>query len=218
MVSKHKPHYKMNKETGQWDSLEQPSEKSYWSDSISKENSTQASRMESEGDKFKFKKPTNWILNMNVGNFDCNPFENDRDRVICKDEKSEYGSEIEYIGRWSEKANRNESKYRNPHEYPHGINPVTGRNYTRKEAVEYYRDDVLNTGCPAIKKDPKAHTNRFGKTWKPQTVDTIKSELKDKNLLCYCSLRPRPHRHKENLFSLDDACHGDILSSIANDF
>ena len=139
-------------------------------------------------------KPTNFILNMNVGNFDCNPFENER--VICKDEKSKYGSEIEYIGRWHEKANRNESKYRNPHEYPHGINPVTDRNYTRKEAVEYYRDDVLNTGCPAIKKDPKAHTNRFGKTWKPQTVDTIKSELKGKNLLCYCSLRPRPHRHK----------------------
>ena len=126
-------------------------------------------------------KPTkskNWILNINIGNFDCNPFENER--VICKDEKSKYGSEIEYIGRWHEKANRNESKYRNPHEYPHGINPVTGRNYTRKEAVEYYRDDVLNTGCPAIKKDPKAHTNRFGKTWKPQTVDTIKSELKGK--------------------------------------
>lgn len=66
-------------------------------------------------------------------------------------------------------------------------NPFTiGRDGTRKEVVEKYAEWVLT---------------------QPELLATIKEELKDKVLGCWCKTEKHP----------DALCHGDILVEIANE-
>lgn len=123
---------------------------------------------------------------------------NKNSRTECK----KGDTTVEYIGRsfgdWTDYG----SKYGNPHLYPYGWNKATGKKYTLDEAVDYYEADIFGT-CPEGGHNvPKA--------------DTIKRELKNRNLMCWCSDMDRPHYVGEEGRGKGDRCHGDILSSIAN--
>jgi hypothetical protein len=133
------------------------------------------------------------VLNINrsknQGIFDCKPMDMDMniDRIICNDRNSKYGDNIEYIGRDMTSWNGPPaSKYQNPYKVDKPPNY-----YTREQSIGLFVDNIL----------PKFST------------EEIKRDLKGKHLLCWCSDKAREHGHDT---TTGDACHGDILSHIAN--
>tara|TARA_R110000824_G_scaffold16768_1_gene69029 strand:- start:9 stop:608 length:600 start_codon:yes stop_codon:yes gene_type:complete len=131
---------------------------------------------------------------------------NKNSRTECK----KGDTTVEYIGRSFGDWTNYGSKYGNHHLYPYGTNTVTGKKYTRDEAVDYYKDDIFGT-CPEVLKNSnlkQSHTL--------PSSNTIKNELKGRKLLCWCSGMDREHYVGEEGRGKNDRCHGDILSSIAN--
>ena len=149
------------------------------------------------------------------GRYDCEQFLGTRTR--CKDRTGSILDDIEYIGRPANfgQVSAPRSKYFNPHVYSenpsrNSTNPATGNKYTRDEAVDYYEADIYGN-CPAAKATDTVHD--------VPGPDTIKSELKGKNLLCWCSMEDRKTSlARKSIKNTLHRCHGDILSKIANEW